>query len=133
MDDHTLIIDGIKYWNLTHSSKLKCKDKLPAHVIQSWLRQDTTIEFMILWEKENNPDFNGKAARELQKRLHTTSFTLTPKQWIINTNAKGLVSKAGKNGGTYGVEFFLYDFVAWISPHFKYNLFRGFISFNIIK
>lgn len=80
MDEHALIIDGMKYWNLTHSSKMKCKDKLPAHVIQGWLRQDATIELMILWEKENNPNFNEEAARELQKRLHTTSFTLTQKQ-----------------------------------------------------
>lgn len=130
MDERALMIDGIEYFNLTHSSKVNCKDKLPAHVIQGWLRQDTTIEFMILWEKENNPAFNEQAARELQKRLHTTSFTLTPKQWITHTQAKGLLSKPGKNGGTYGVEFLWYDFVAWISPRFKYNLFRGLITFD---
>lgn len=89
MDEHTLIIGGMKYWNLSHSSKMKCKDKLPAHVIQGWLRQDTTIEFMILWEKENNPNFNEEAARELQKRLHKTSFTLVdPTHKCEGTNFK---------------------------------------------
>ena len=35
------------------------------------------------------------------KQAGLNSFTLTPKQWIEQTNAVGLISKQGRYGGTY--------------------------------
>ena len=55
------------------------------YVIQSWLRDKNTIEFLRFWEKENNADFNNEEADTLVKRISESSFTLTTKVWIAQT------------------------------------------------
>ena len=60
-----------------------------------------TVEFLGLWETMNNPDFKGTEFDTFRKEAGLNSFTLTPKKWIDATNAIGLVSKSGRNGGTY--------------------------------
>jgi len=51
----------------------------------------------------NNPDFNPIEFDGFRKEAGLNSFTLTTKQWIEKTNAIGIVSKAGRYGGTYGI------------------------------
>nr|WP_318082709.1 KilA-N domain-containing protein [Mesomycoplasma ovipneumoniae] len=46
-------------------------------------------------------------------------FTMTPQKWIENTNAIGIVSKAGRYGGTYAHSDIAMEFASWISPEFK--------------
>jgi hypothetical protein len=50
---------------------------------------------MGLWEKMNNPNFNLTGYREVKDRLGETDFVLSPKQWIEQTNAVGIVSRGG--------------------------------------
>jgi hypothetical protein len=54
------------------------------------------------------------------------SFTLTPKQWIEKTAAIGLVSQAGRYGGTYAHKDIAFEFASWISVEFKLYLIREF-------
>nr|WP_318051604.1 KilA-N domain-containing protein [Mesomycoplasma ovipneumoniae] len=44
---------------------------------------------------------------------------MTPQKWIENTNAIGIVSKAGRYGGTYAHSDIAMEFASWISPEFK--------------
>ena len=77
------------------------KDSRTDYIIQNWMRNRNTIEFLGIWEKLNNPDFNPIEFDGFRNRSGLNSFTLTPKQWIERTNAIGIISKAGRYGGTY--------------------------------
>ena len=65
------------------------------YIIQNWLRNRSTIEFLGIWEKLINPDFNPIEFEGFRNRAGLNSFVLTSKQWIEKTNAIGLVAKAG--------------------------------------
>ena len=94
----------------------------PSYVIQSWLRDKNTIEFLRFWEKENNADFNNAEADTLVKRISESSFTLTTKVWIAQTKATGIISKQGNNGGTLAHRDITIDFIVWLLPEKWYEL-----------
>lgn len=99
-------------------------DDVPGYVIQSWLRSGNTLAFLNLWEKENNPDYCEGAYRELLEKKKAASFTLTPKLWISQTNAIGIVSKQGKAGGTLAHPIIACEFASWLTPGFKMLLLK---------
>ena len=63
------------------------------YIIQNWLRNRNTIEFLGIWEQLNNPDFKPIEFDGFRKQAGLNSFVLTPKRWIEQTGAIGLVSK----------------------------------------
>ena len=69
--------------------------------IQNWLRNRNTIEFLGIWEQLNNPCFNPIEFNGIKKQSGLNNFILTAKQWVEKTGAIGLISKAGRYGGTY--------------------------------
>lgn len=75
-----------------------------------------------MWEKEHNPDFNFEEAQKLIDKTKESSFTLTAKIWIANTNAKGLTSKQGKGGGTFAHYEITIDFITWLFSEKRYEL-----------
>ena len=78
--------------------------------IQNWLRSRNTIEFLGIWERLNNPDFKPIEFDGFKNQARLNSFVLTPKQWIEKTNAIGIVSKAGRYGGTYAHKDIAFEF-----------------------
>jgi hypothetical protein len=112
------------YISLTDMAKYK-NAEIPAHVISHWLSTKYTVEFMGIWETLNNSNFNLTGFREV-KNASGGSFTLSPKQWIERTNAIGIVSNAGKYGGTYAHKDIAFEFASWLSAEFKYLLIREF-------
>ena len=54
------------------------------------------------------------------------AFTLTPQQWIKATNARGIVSKSGRYGGTYAHTDIAFEFASWISPEFKLYIIKDY-------
>jgi hypothetical protein len=95
-------------------------------LIRNWLRNRNTIEFLGIWEHLNNPDFKPVEFDGFKKLAGLNSFTLTSKQWIEKTNAIGLVSKAGRYGGTYAHKDIAFEFASWISVEFKLYLIKEF-------
>lgn len=100
----------------------KFSDAEPSYVVQSWMRNRSTLEFFALWEKQYNDGFSADGYEKLLTQLNTGNFTMTPKQWIAQTKAVGLTSKAGKNGGTYAHPLLACEFMMWLSPEYKLNL-----------
>lgn len=96
------------------------------YVIQNWLRNRNTIEFLGIWEQLNNPDFKPIEFDGFRKQAGLNSFVLTAKRWIERTGAIGLVSKAGRYGGTYAHKDIAFEFAAWISVEFKLYLIKEF-------
>lgn len=94
-------------------------DDAPGYVIQSWMRSGNTLAFLNLWEKENNPNYCEVGYKELLNKKKAASFTLTPKLWIEQTKAIGVISKQGKSGGTFGHPMIACEFASWLVPEFK--------------
>ena len=111
------------YISLTEVARAHSEDA-PGYVIQSWLRSGNTLAFLNLWEQENNPNYSETGYAELLKRKKTASFTLTPKLWIDQTKAIGIVSKQGKNGGPFAHPMIACEFASWIAPEFKMQLLK---------
>ncbi len=96
------------------------------YIIQNWLRNRNTIEFLGIWEQINNPDFKPIEFDGFRKQAGLNSFTLTAKQWIEQTHAVGLVSKSGRYGGTYAHKDIAFEFASWVSVEFKLYLIKEF-------
>lgn len=96
----------------------------PSYVIQSWLRSNNVVEFLKLWEKENNTAFDIDGCDKLIEKMKTATFTLTAKQWIEQTKAIGIKSKQGKNGGTFAHPIIACEFMMCLSPEFKLNVIK---------
>lgn len=95
-------------------------------IIGNWLRNKNTLEFLGIWEKINNPDFNLEVFEKLMRESGTNRFTISIKEWIGETNAIGLEGKTGRYGGTFAHKDIAMEFGAWVSPEFKLYLIREF-------
>ncbi len=93
--------------------------KRTNYIIQNWMRTQNTIEFLGLWEQLKNPNFKSIEFDAFKNEAGSNSFTLTPKKWIETTGAIGIISKAGRYGGTYAHKDIAFEFASWISPTFK--------------
>jgi hypothetical protein len=124
-----------EYISLTDMAKYK-NAEIPATVISHWMSTNFSINYMGLWERMNNPDFNLTGFREVKMLSTETGFALSPKQWITMTNAIGIVSKAGRyGGGTFAHKNIAFEFASWLSPEFKYYLISEFdrLKFEEVK
>ena len=92
------------------------------YILQNWLRNRSTIEFIGLWEQLKNPIFNSIEFDGIKNMAGSNSFSLTPKRWIEATNAIGIISKTGRYGGTYAHKDIAFEFASWISAEFKLYL-----------
>ncbi|MDP3030183.1 MAG: KilA-N domain-containing protein [Deltaproteobacteria bacterium] len=113
------------YISLTDIAKHKEPNR-SDHVIQNWMRNRNTIEFLGVWERLNNVVFKPLEFEGFKNRAGLNSFVLTPRQWIDATHAIGLVSKSGRYGGTYAHKDIAFEFASWISVEFKLYLIREF-------
>ena len=96
------------------------------YLISNWLRNRNTVEFLGIWERIHNPSFNPIEFDGIRKEAGLNSFILTAKQWIERTGAIGLISKAGRYGGTYAHPDIAFEFASWISVEFKLYLIKEF-------
>jgi len=113
------------YISLTDIAKHK-EPTRADHVIQNWMRNRNTIEFLGVWERLNNADFKPLEFEGFKNKAGLNSFVLTPRQWIDTTNAIGLISKSGRYGGTYAHKDIAFEFASWISVEFKLYLIKEF-------
>ena len=97
-----------------------------SSVIDNWLRNKNTLEFLSVWEEIYNPAFNSLEFEEIKKNAGFNRFTMSVKQWLTRTNAIGLMAKAGRYGGTYAHKDIAFEFASWISPKFKLYLIKEF-------
>jgi len=95
-------------------------------LIEKWLRNKNTIEFLGIWEEMYNDDFNSPEFEGIKSEAGLNRFSLSVKMWIQKTNAKGILAKAGRYGGTYAHKDIAFEFASWISPKFKLYLIKEF-------
>jgi hypothetical protein len=90
--------------------------------IRNWMRNRNTIEFLGTWELLHNPAFKGVEFDTFLHEAGANRFNMTPRKWIDATDAVGIISKSGRNGGTYAHKDIAFEFGSWLSPVFKLYL-----------
>ena len=113
------------YICLTDIARFKDAERTD-YLISNWLRNRNTIEFLGIWERLNNPGFNPIEFDGIRIQAGLNSFILTARQWIERTGAVGIISKAGRYGGTYAHKDIAFEFASWISVEFKLYLIKEF-------
>jgi len=116
---------GDDYICVTDIARYKDNERTD-YIIQNWLRNRNTIEFLGIWEQLNNPDFNPIEFDGIRNQAGLNSFVLTAKRWIESTGAIGLISKSGRYGGTYAHKDIAFEFASWVSVEFKLYLIKEF-------
>ena len=109
------------YISLTDIARFK-SPKEPKDVVKNWMRTRSTIEFIGLWEKIHNPNFKGVEFDSFLYEAGSNSFVLSPSKWVEKTDAIGIVTKSGNNGGTFAHKDIAFEFASWISAEFKLYL-----------
>ena len=103
---------------------LKAKDG--DFFISDWLRNRNTVEFLGIWEKLHNPNFNYGEFATIKSKAGLNSYKISVKEWVSRTNAIGLKAATGRYGGTYAHKDIAFEFGMWISPEFKIYLIKEF-------
>lgn len=106
------------YVSLTELARSKSQ-KSTGYTIQMWLRDSGTVDFLTLWENKHNENFLS---------IPVELSSLTPKMWIKETNSIGIVSKQGKNGGTYAHKEIAMHFMCWLSADMALNVIEKYLE-----
>ena len=118
----TIAIDKADYISLTDMLKAKDGD----FFISDWLRNRNTVEYLGIWERIHNPDFNYGEFATIKSQAGLNSYKISVKEWVQKTRAIGLTAKAGRYGGTYAHKDIAFEFGMWISAEFKIYLVKEF-------
>ena len=115
-----------EFISLTDIAKYRNVDD-PRFVIQNWMRNRNTIEFLGLWEQLHNPSFNRVQFEAVKNEAGLNRFVMTPTKWIKQMNSIGVVSKSGRyGGGTYAHSDIAMSFATWISPEFQLYILKDY-------
>ena len=114
-----------EYISLTDLARYADEDD-PRYPIQNWMRNKDVIAYLGLWEKLNNEYFKGVEFDAFKNEAGSNKFKISPQKWIKETNAIGIISKPGNNGGTYAVSDIALEFASWLSPEFKLYVIQEF-------
>lgn len=118
-------IGAKEYISLTDLARYADEDD-PRYPIQNWMRNKDVIAYLGLWEKLNNENFKGVEFDTFKNEAGSNKFKISPQKWIKETNAIGIISKSGNNGGTYAVSDIALEFASWLSPEFKLYVIQEF-------
>ena len=115
-------VNGEDYICLTDMMRAKDGD----FFITDWLRNRNTLEFIGIWEKVYNPNFNYGEFATIRNHAGLNNFKISVKEFVARTNAVSLQAKAGRYGGTYAHKDIAFEFAMWISPEFKVYIVKEF-------
>ncbi|GEM_PF-1216023 len=108
-DDYVSLTDIFKAWNRYSKS------------ISAWLKTKQTLEFLNVWEKKHNPDYDETQLSRAIK-LARERNGLSAQSWIDLTKAKGIFTRVGERAGTYAHKDIAIRFAGWLSPEFELHL-----------
>lgn len=120
-----LKVNNVDYISLTDLARYVNPEE-PKIPVLSWMRNKDVISYLGLWENLFNKDFKGHVFETFENKSGKNSFYISPKMWINETNAIGIISKQGNNGGTYAHPDIAFEFASWLSPEFKLYLIKEF-------
>lgn len=113
----------IDYINLTD---MTASFREGSGLIGKWITNKNTLEYLSVWEKINNSDFNYPEFGVIEQQAGTNRFIMSVGQWIERTKAVGMIVKAGRYGGTFAHKDIAFHFAMWLSPEFQIYLVNEF-------
>lgn len=117
-----LTVENEDYISLTDMLRAKDGD----FFISDWLRNRNTVEYLGIWERIHNPNFNYGEFAAIRNQAGLNNYKISVKEWAEKTKAIGLTAKAGRYGGTYAHKDIAFEFGMWISAEFKIYLIKEF-------
>ena len=130
MAELSVLNQKISYIKIENEDYISITDMLKSKdgdfFVSDWLRNRNTIEFLGIWEEIHNPNFNYGEFATIKSQAGLNSYKISVKEWNEKTNAIGIISKAGRYGGTYAHKDIAFEFGMWISPKFKLLLIKEF-------
>ena len=120
-----LKVGDVNYISLTDLARYANQEE-PKIPIQNWMRNKDVILYLGLWEQINNNNFKGIEFDTFKNEAGSNKFKISPQKWIRETNAIGMISKSGNNGGTYARSDIALEFASWLSPEFKLYVIQEF-------
>ena len=118
-------IDDKEFISLTDLARYADEDD-PRYPIQNWMRNKDVMSYLGLWESIHNESFKGVEFDTFKNEAGSNKFKMSPQKWIRETNAIGMISKSGNNGGTYARSDIALEFASWLSPEFKLYVIQEF-------
>ena len=118
-------IDDKEFISLTDLARYADEDD-PRYPIQNWMRNKDVISYLGLWESIHNENFKGVEFDTFKNEAGSNKFKISPQKWIRETNAIGMISKSGNNGGTFARSDIALEFASWLSPEFKLYVIQEF-------
>ena len=118
-------VNNTDYISLTDLARYANSEE-PKIPIQTWMRNKDVVAYLGLWEHIYNENFKGHEFTTFEKESGKNSFYMSPQKWIKETNAIGIISKSGNNGGTYAHSDIALEFASWLSPEFKLYVIQEF-------
>ncbi len=130
MEKFNVLGTEITYYKKNDQDYISLTDMLKAKdgdfFISDWLRNRNTVEFLGIWERVYNPDFNYGEFAIIKSQAGLNNYKISVKEWVEKTNAIGLKATAGRYGGTYAHKDIAFEFGMWISAEFKIYLIKEF-------
>ena len=120
-----LRIDNKEFISLTDLARYANPEE-PKIPIYAWMRNKDVLAYLELWKQLNNKNFKGHEFETFENEAGKNSFYMSPQKWIKETNAVGIISKSGNNGGTYARSDIALEFASWLSPEFKLYVIQEF-------
>ncbi|MCL2061753.1 MAG: KilA-N domain-containing protein [Firmicutes bacterium] len=118
-------IEEEEYISLTDIARYK-EAEYPSDVIGNWMRNRHTVEFLGVWEKLYNPNFNSLNYEGVDKEAGRNGFVLTPKRWIETVHAIGIKTSMGRYADTLAHKDIAFKFASWLSVEFELYLIKEF-------
>lgn len=118
-----LTLNNSDYISLTN---MVANQEEGSKLIEKWLTNKNTIEFLGIWEQLNNKEFNSPEFGGIMSEAGTNRFYMSVKQWVTRTNAVGITARTGSQGGTYAHRDIAFNFGLYISPIFNLILIKEF-------
>lgn len=119
-------IDDDSFVNITDIARI-VNSEFPAYVVRNWMRLRATIDFLGIWEKLNNSNFNLTEFDQIRNESGSNAFVMTATKWVKETNAIGIKPSHGKySEGTFAHRDIALEFASWISPEVKLYIIKEF-------
>ena len=111
---------------LTDLARLVNEDT--SRVISKWIERVSTLDFLHTWESDNNPHYSQEGYFALRIKAGVPNFYLSASKWVKQVNAKGLLTKAGRGGGTYAHHLIALEFCSTMDAEFRYKVFKEYTA-----
>ncbi len=119
---NVMAVNAEDYISITDMIKAKDGD----FFVSDWLRNRNTVEFLGIWERIHNPEFNYGEFAIITSKAGLNNYKISVKDWVEKTNAIGLRATTGRYGGTFAHKDIAFEFGMWVSAEFKIYLIKEF-------